>query len=105
MTGRTFVPDDAKAGAPSVTIIDHELWKNRFGSDPNVVGGTIQLSHKTYTIVGVLPAEFRMANKAQVFVPEIEEGELLTEREDHSYRAVARLKAGVKGRSDEGIAL
>src|SRR5438046_5461841 len=55
---------------------------------------TIQLSSKSYTIVGVLPPGFQMANQAQVFVPKIEEGELLTEREDHSYQVVARLKSG-----------
>src|SRR5207244_7091109 len=81
--------------------IGHDLWKNRFGSDLNIVGRTVQLSHKTYTIVGVLPVEFRMANKAQVFVPKIEEGELLTEREDHSYQVVARLKPGVTLRQAE----
>ena len=101
LMGRTFLPDDAKAGAPPVTIIGHDLWKNRFGSDLNIVGRTVQLSHKTYTIVGVLPVEFRMANKAQVFVPKIEEGELLTEREDHSYQVVARLKPGVTLRQAE----
>ena len=101
ITGRTFVPDDAKAGAPPVTIIGHDLWRNRFSSDPNIVGRIIQLSHKTYTVVGVLPAEFRMANKAQVFVPKIEEGELLTEREDHSYQVVARLKPGATLRQAE----
>ncbi len=101
LMGRAFLPDDAKAGAPPVTIIGHDLWKNRFGSDLNIVGRTVQLSHKTYTIVGVLPAEFRMANKAQVFVPKIEEGELLTEREDHSYQVVARLKPGVTLRQAE----
>ena len=94
LKGRSFRPEDQKAGAPPVVMITHSLWASRFNSDPGIVGRTIRLSSKSYTIVGVLPPGFQMANKAQVFVPKIEEGELLTEREDHSYQVVARLKSG-----------
>ena len=94
LKGRNFRPEDEKAGAPPIAIITHNLWTSRFNSDPEIIGRTIQLSSKRYTIVGVLPPGFQMANKAQVFVPLIEQGELLTEREDHSYQVVARLKSG-----------
>src|SRR2546429_3713742 len=94
LKGRSFRPEDQKAGAPPVAMITHNLWASRFNSDPEIVGRTIQLSSKSYTIVGVLPPGFQMANNAQMFVPKVEEGELLTEREDHSYQVVARLKSG-----------
>src|SRR5204862_597825 len=94
LKGRSFRREDQKAGAPPVAMITHNLWASRFNSDPEIVGRTIQLSSKSYTIVGVLPPGFEMANKAQVFVPKTEEGELLTEREDHSYQVVARLRPG-----------
>ncbi len=94
LKGRSFRPEDQKAGAPPVAMITHNLWTSRFNSDPEIIGRTIQLSSKSYTIVGVLPPGFQMANKAQVFVPKIEEGEVLTAREDHSYQVVARLKSG-----------
>src|SRR5262249_851229 len=54
-----------------------------------------RVDFKTYTVIGVLPETFRMANKAQMFLPKAEEGELLTEREDHSYQGLARLKPSV----------
>src|SRR5947208_8025134 len=94
LKGRSLRSEDQKAGAPPIAMITHNLWASRFNSDPEIVGRAIQLSSKSYTIVGVLPPGFQMANKAQVFVPKIEEGELLTEREDHSYQVVARLKSG-----------
>ena len=94
LKGRSFLPEEEKAGAPAVAMITHRLWQSRFNSDPEILGRTIQLSSKGHTIVGVLPPGFEMANKAQVFVPKTEEGELLTEREDHSYQVVARLKPG-----------
>src|SRR6266550_6639064 len=94
LKGRSFRPEDEKAGAPAVAMITHRLWQSRFNSDPAILGRTIRLSSKGHTIVGVLPPGFEMANKAQVFVPKTEEGELLTEREDHSYQVVARLKPG-----------
>src|SRR5438094_5455234 len=94
LKGRSFLPEDQKAGVAPVAVITHSLWVSRFNSDQELVGRTIQLSSKSYTIVAVLPPGFQMANKAQVFVPKIEEGEVLTEREDHSYQVVARLKPG-----------
>ena len=94
LKGRSFLPEEEKSGAPAVAMITHRLWQSRFNSDPEILGRTIQLSSKGHTIVGVLPPGFEMANKAQVFVPKTEVGELLTEREDHSYQVVARLKPG-----------
>ena len=58
LKGRNFRPEDQKAGAPPVAMITHNLWGSRFNSDPEIVGRTIQLSSKSYTIVGVLPPGF-----------------------------------------------
>src|SRR5919201_713244 len=58
--GRSFIPDDEKAGAAPVAMISHSLWKNRFNSDPGIIGRTIQLSLKSYTSVRVLPAGLEM---------------------------------------------
>src|SRR5947207_7339563 len=76
LKGRSFRPEDQKAGAPPVAMITHNLSASRFNSDPEIVGRTIQLSSKSYTIVGVLPPGFQMANQAQVFVPKIRQMDL-----------------------------
>ena len=58
--GRVFVSaEDEGVGAHPVTLISHQAWTTRFGSDPQIVGRTIVLNGRTYTIVGVMPPEFR----------------------------------------------
>jgi predicted permease len=57
--GRTFAPTDRpEAGAEPVAVISHGLWQRRFGGDPNVLGQSITVDQRAYTIVGVTPAEF-----------------------------------------------
>ena len=56
--GRVFLNQEDLAGAPPVVILSHPLWKSRFGGDPSVVGKTLTLDAKNYTVVGVLPAGF-----------------------------------------------
>src|SRR5262245_22728281 len=58
--GRTFsAEEDRTPGAQPVAVIGSELWRRRFGADPQVIGKTLTISGKPYTIIGVLPAEFR----------------------------------------------
>ena len=53
--GRFFQPDEYTYGAPRVTLLSNRVWRERFDSDPKVVGRTISLDHQSVTIVGVLP--------------------------------------------------
>lgn len=53
--GRFFQADEYTYGAPRVTMVSNRLWRERFGSDPGVVGRTISLDHQPVTVVGVLP--------------------------------------------------
>jgi predicted permease len=71
--GRAFTPEEAKVGGDrGVAIISHDLWQRRFASDPGVIGKTILLSFgkQTRTVIGVMPAGFRMASLApDVYTP------------------------------------
>ncbi|HLY16822.1 MAG TPA: ABC transporter permease [Bryobacteraceae bacterium] len=59
LLGRGFRPEeDSAAGAP-VVLISAELWRRRFGADPQIAGKTAILEDAPYTIIGVLPAGFR----------------------------------------------
>jgi predicted permease len=58
--GRGFSADEDRPGGPRVAVLSHELWDKRFGADPSVVGRQIQISGNATTIVGVMPAGFRM---------------------------------------------
>src|SRR5919197_1649893 len=57
--GRWFTEEDAKAGHERVVILEHGLWERRFGSDPAMVGRTIQLSGRSYEVIAVMPTGFQ----------------------------------------------
>jgi predicted permease len=59
LAGRTFVTDDFKDAAAAV-VISHGLWQQRYGSDPRVIGRTMQLDGTTAEIVGVMPPGFEL---------------------------------------------
>jgi len=56
--GRDFTSDDDQYGAGPVALISASLWKRKFGSAPDVLGRTVRLDGRGYTIVGVIPASF-----------------------------------------------
>ena len=58
MLGRTFEQTEENSGSDKVVILSHGVWANRFGADTNVLGRSITLDDKDYTIVGVMPREF-----------------------------------------------
>jgi len=58
--GRTFLPDEDRVpDARPVALISHALWTTQFGADPAIVGRTITLNDRTFTVVGVMKAGFR----------------------------------------------
>ena len=71
LMGRLFTPDEMQAGHDQVAIIGHRLWQMRYASDPAILGKTIDLDEKRYTIVGVMPASFRFTwdQEMDMFVP------------------------------------
>ena len=70
LLGRTMVPSDAPEGQDPqpVVVLSYLFWQRHFNSDPTVVGRTLQLVHKNYTIIGVLPPRFTW-NDADVYLP------------------------------------
>ncbi len=57
--GRGFLPEEEQLASPStVTVISHRLWQTQFGGDRGVVGQTIHLNGRPFTIVGVTAPEF-----------------------------------------------
>ena len=53
--GRDFQPSEDYKANGHVVILSDQLWRNRFGSDPNIVGRTIELSGEPFTVIGVMP--------------------------------------------------
>ena len=56
--GRTLHADDDNPGNPRVVVITHGLWQRRFGGDAALVGRQLDLNGVSYTLVGILPADF-----------------------------------------------
>ncbi|MFY9824041.1 MAG: ABC transporter permease [Thermoanaerobaculia bacterium] len=59
LVGRTIGPDDDRPGHEQQVVISYGLWRRRFGGDPGVVGKTLTLGEKIYTVLGVMPSWFR----------------------------------------------
>ncbi len=57
--GRTFRAEEERDGTHRVAIISNGLWQSHFGSDPSVLGQTIQLDAEPFTVIGVMPPDFR----------------------------------------------
>ena len=61
--GRTFLPDEDQPGQDNVVILNHSLWQRRFGADPSVIGKTLTLNGRSYTVVGITPSDFRLPQR------------------------------------------
>ena len=59
LAGRTLLPGDGKRGAAPVAVLSENLWRNRFGSNPALIGQSITLDMRAFTVVGILPSSFR----------------------------------------------
>ena len=57
--GRLFTDEELEPGKDGVAILSDALWRSRYGGDPKVIGRTIRLDAKPYTVIGVMPASFR----------------------------------------------
>ena len=92
--GRTFTDEETLPGRFRVAVLSHGMWRSRFGSDPNVLGRTIDVSGAPYTIIGVMPEGFSFPDRAELWRPlPIDPNKL--DRGPHYLRVVGRLKPGV----------
>ena len=96
--GRVFKPEEFEPGADNVIILTDRFWTRRFGSDPNIVGRTIQLDGKTVEIVGVMPPGFEhpiLWGPVDIWQPLTFTKERKANRGNNFLSAFGRLKPGV----------
>ena len=95
--GRNFLSQEDREGAGGVVILAYSLWQKRFGGDSNILGRTLTLNAKSYTVIGVLPPDFRFRGQSDLYVPLGQWDSVeLRDRENHpGLRVVGRLKPGV----------
>lgn len=98
LLGRTFAPGEDTQGHEMEVVLSYRLWQRRFGGDPQVIGHTVLLDGQRYSIIGVMPPEFRFApfwaTRAELWAPDVL-GERIHNRSGNSIRVFARLKPGV----------
>jgi predicted permease len=98
MLGRVFVSEEDQAGHEFEVVLSYALWQRQFGGDAGVLGRQMSLDGHSYTIVGVMPAEFKFApfwaTKAELWAP-LTFGARTTSRGGNSLRIFARLAPGV----------
>src|SRR5262249_32183959 len=58
IAGRVLNRDDHNPGADRVVVVSYDFWRDEFGSDSGLIGKTITLNDKTYTVVGIMPRGF-----------------------------------------------
>jgi predicted permease len=92
--GRVLGPEDDRPGAPDVVILSHGLWTRRYGSDPEVLGGTVRLNGVPHTVVGILPRDFNFPfNAVDLWLP-MRADPTLESRRDMGTLVIGRLAEG-----------
>ena len=69
LLGRAFLEGEDRPGATPVLLLGYNVWRDRFGSDPNIVGKTVRANGVPVTIVGVMPEKFGFPFQQQVWMP------------------------------------
>ncbi len=92
MLGRYFLPSDAPDGQDPqpIVVLSYKFWKRHYNGDRSVVGKTIQLVHKTYTVIGVMPPHFGFLGP-DVYLPL-----KLSGSTSEQYGTFVKLRPGVK---------
>jgi putative ABC transport system permease protein len=94
--GRAFAAGEDQLGHDNVVLLSHSLWKNRFASERKIVGQSITLDSRTYTIIGVLPDGFHFGGASEdVWVPIGFDPAKPGNRGSHELCVIARLAPGV----------
>ncbi len=105
--GRTFAREEEGQGRDDVVVISERLWQRRFNSDSALIGKSLLLNGRTYTVIGVMPAKFefpiplfgvqgnQFAERVDIWKPIAFTPLELKERGSRSYNLIARLRPNV----------
>jgi predicted permease len=98
LLGRTFTAEECVAGRDTVVLITEEFWRKKFGAKPDVLGQTLRINERIFTIIGVLPksssAPF-IFGEGQYFRPLVNSKDQLENRDRREMGLFLRLAPGV----------
>jgi predicted permease len=93
--GRTFLDEEDRPGGPDVVVLSDAIWRRAFSADPTIVGKSIALTGKPFTVVGVMPPNFKYPSTVELWTPLALPTTYLANYIDTPFRIMARLKPGV----------
>ena len=100
--GRTFAAGDDQPGHDQVVVLSHRVWASRFGSDPTLIGRTIRLDERPFTVIGVMPENSPFDRGfIEIWVPVSFEGE----RRNRGSHWLLSLSGGALGLLKPGISI
>ena len=99
LLGRRLLPEDQRPGKNQVVVLSYGLWQRRFSQDPKILGQTISLDSRPFTVVGVMPPDFHslpasLVRRSDLYLPVADE----YDDEQRCFlclRGIARLKPNV----------
>src|SRR5262249_24693109 len=97
--GRTFTSDDDKPGAKRTAVLSYSFWRTHLGADPAALGRTLALDGDAYTVIGVLPPDFKFFQRPIDLYTAAglmgDEPVMLSRGNHQGYRVLARLTPGI----------
>src|ERR1700720_2124242 len=105
--GRTFAREEQGQGHDDVIVISERLWQRRFNSDPMLIGKSLLLNGRSYTVIGIMPAKFefpiplfgiqgnQFAERVDIWKPVAFTAQELKDRGNRSYGLITRLRPDV----------
>jgi len=96
LRGRTFSKEDDRPGAGRVIVLSHNCWRRLFGADPDLAGRLVRMNGDSYTVVGVMPAEFILGgSRIDGYVPLAASGDYRPASMSVTVAGYALLKPGI----------
>ncbi len=94
--GRAYTEDEDLPSASGVTVLSHEMWTRSFGSDPQIVGRSIEVNGSQTVVLGVMPKDFDLDdNGAELWLPVQIDRTNFNNRGSHFLEVVGRMRPGV----------
>jgi putative ABC transport system permease protein len=90
--GRDFLAEEGQPGRNQELILSHGLWERRYASDPKILGKTVKVNGKPFTIVGVMTKGFDYPMSAEAWLPMAFDTKARVDREDRQLWVLGRLK-------------
>ena len=90
--GRTILPADTVPGAAPVIVLGHDLWRERFGANPKIIGTNVRVNGNTSEVIGVMPEGYAFPSRVVLWVANQQDPALLKRQEAAELWVFGRLR-------------